>query len=471
MISAIPASENERNEYSKTKEFPGTHEVNKLKGTKKQRRFYRSLQLTPTPTILDREHSRSNVDFSGFFVLFWVGVAVIIIISALDNVEQTGRVFGGSVFQFFRTNLLDLVLADLTMVSTYFFSYPFQKLLAAGVIQWYQTGAVLFYTALGIFLLSAMARCLLSDWPWTHRAFFILHSVMMLMKLVSYNICNGWYSHLYQVNITLKQKESLSPAEEEQLKQAEFELLEHGVRYPFNLTFKNAVEFLFMPTLCYQLYYPRTSRVRVWYLLERAAATFGCIFLLTLISENYIVPILRKAIVQLHQARESSFLSLYLSFSKTVTYLMFPFTISFLLVFYVIFDGVCNFAAELTRFADRNFYDDWWNSYTWDQFARTWNKPVHYFLLRHVYLPVASITSKLNATVITFFLSSILHETIMFCITKKIRGYQLFFQMTQIPYIMIQRNSFFRQRVIGNVAFWISMIIGISLIAALYILC
>jgi sterol O-acyltransferase len=36
------------------------------------------------------------------------------------------------------------------------------------------------------------------------------------------------------------------------------------------------------------------------------------------------------------------------------------------------------------RFADRNFYDDWWNSSSFDQFARKWNKPVHEFLLRHV---------------------------------------------------------------------------------------
>jgi len=28
-------------------------------------------------------------------------------------------------------------------------------------------------------------------------------------------------------------------------------------------------------------------------------------------------------------------------------------------------------------FADREFYQDWWNSTSWDQFSRKWNKPVH----------------------------------------------------------------------------------------------
>jgi sterol O-acyltransferase len=44
-----------------------------------------------------------------------------------------------------------------------------------------------------------------------------------------------------------------------------------------------------------------------------------------------------------------------------------------------------NALAEITRFADRGFYADWWNSVSWDQFSRDWNRPVYNFLLRHVY--------------------------------------------------------------------------------------
>jgi sterol O-acyltransferase len=41
--------------------------------------------------------------------------------------------------------------------------------------------------------------------------------------------------------------------------------------------------------------------------------------------------------------------------------LIFPFMLTQLMVFFIIFECICNGFAELTRFADRNFYDDWWN--------------------------------------------------------------------------------------------------------------
>lgn len=44
----------------------------------------------------------------------------------------------------------------------------------------------------------------------------------------------------------------------------------------------------------------------------------------------------------------------------------------YLLVFYIIWDAILNGIAELTRFSDREFYGPWWNSVTWDQFAREW---------------------------------------------------------------------------------------------------
>lgn len=72
---------------------------------------------------------------------------------------------------------------------------------------------------------------------------------------------------------------------------------------------------------------------------------------------------------------------------------------------------------------------------SWDQFARDWNRPVHIFLLRHVYH--SSISSmkvnKHTATLITFFLSACVHELIMWCLFKKLRGYLLILQMCQLP--------------------------------------
>lgn len=72
---------------------------------------------------------------------------------------------------------------------------------------------------------------------------------------------------------------------------------------------------------------------------------------------------------------------------------------------------------------------------SWDQFARDWNRPVHIFLLRHVYhSSISSLkVNKHTATLITFFLSACVHELVMWCLFKKLRGYLLFLQMCQLP--------------------------------------
>jgi len=64
-----------------------------------------------------------------------------------------------------------------------------------------------------------------------------------------------------------------------------------------------------------------------------------------------------------------------------------------------------------------------WNSTSWDEFSRKWNKPVHAFLLRHVYAPtiLSYRLSKTSAMLVTFLLSACVHELVMVVVTRKIR--------------------------------------------------
>lgn len=115
-----------------------------------------------------------------------------------------------------------------------------------------------------------------------------------------------------------------------------------------------------------------------------------------------------------------------------------------------------NALAEITRFADRGFYGEWWNSVSWDQFARDWNRPVHNFLLRHVYHSSISAfnLSRSSATFVTFLLSACVHELILLCIFRQLRGYLLMFQMLQLPLVSLSRTSLLRgRRTLGNVIF------------------
>ncbi|WFD23285.1 hypothetical protein MEQU1_001974 [Malassezia equina] len=77
--------------------------------------------------------------------------------------------------------------------------------------------------------------------------------------------------------------------------------------------------------------------------------------------------------------------------------------------------------AEITRFADREFYRDWWNSTTMEEFARDWNRPVHHFLLQHVYVSLIFQVglSKSTASLFTFLLSSVFHELVMIVVSGK----------------------------------------------------
>lgn len=144
--------------------------------------------------------------------------------------------------------------------------------------------------------------------------------------------------------------------------------------FPANLNVSNFVDYLFCPTLCYELEYPRTPDI-VWSeLAYKVTAVFGCIFLLTIVSEEFILPVLNESAARLEST--SSWFDLFLILGESISMLLFPFMVTFLLVFLVIFEYVLGAFAEITCFADRHFYNDWWNSTDWLEFSREWNIPV-----------------------------------------------------------------------------------------------
>lgn len=191
---------------------------------------------------------------------------------------------------------------------------------------------------------------------------------------------------------------------------------------------------------------------------------------MTVTSEEFIIPVLDNSHDRLSKTR--NWIDGALIFAETVSTLLFPFMVTFLLVFLVIFEYVLGAFAEITRFADRQFYSDWWNSLDWLEFSREWNIPVHNFFRRHVYSASRGVKlSRPVATAITFFISALAHELVMGCITRKFRGYGFVLMMLQIPFVAIQRMPGVRERrLLNNVMFWIFMIMGLSLLCALYVL-
>ncbi|KAK3637063.1 Sterol O-acyltransferase 2 (Sterol-ester synthase 2) [Elasticomyces elasticus] len=240
--------------------------------------------------------------------------------------------------------------------------------------------------------------------------------------------------------------------------------------YPKNLRLINFAEFICLPTLVYELEYPRQDRINWWYVAEKLAATFGVLCIMQVISQAFIYPPVAKTVAM--KAAGMSIEERWREFPFIVSDMLFPLLIEQLLTWYLIWECILNVLAELTFFADRGFYGDWWNSVTWDQYARDWNRPVHTFLLRHVYHSSISTfhLSRHGATFVTFLLSALVHEMCMAIMFKKVRGYLFSMQLLQMPLVMFSRSKLLKGRVVlGNVVFWLGLFIGPSFLTSLYL--
>eukprot|EP00656_Telonema_subtile_P000499 TRINITY_DN10233_c0_g1_i1.p1 TRINITY_DN10233_c0_g1~~TRINITY_DN10233_c0_g1_i1.p1 ORF type:complete len:390 (-),score=73.64 TRINITY_DN10233_c0_g1_i1:72-1241(-) len=225
--------------------------------------------------------------------------------------------------------------------------------------------------------------------------------------------------------------------------------------YPSNVTFGNFSAFLWMPTLVYEVSYPRTPSIRLSYIVEKAITAFGLLSLMWHLLENSVGPAIRLSTESPVQA-----------FLALVT----PSMAMLVLGFYLIFDCIlCSF-AELSRFADREFYRDWWNSTTFEEFSRKWNKPVHEFLLRHVYLPLYNHYKwpRFLSITATFAYSIFLHELILSMVFGMVRPWLALFSLSQIPLRPLMALEFIKGKRLGNLVFWYGQGLGIPLIMVLY---
>ncbi|KZV68234.1 MBOAT-domain-containing protein [Peniophora sp. CONT] len=245
----------------------------------------------------------------------------------------------------------------------------------------------------------------------------------------------------------------------QELTELDAELVSSGpkyVRWPDNISTKDFAVYMLIPTLVYELEYPRTNKIRPLYVFEKTVATFGTFALLYSVTETYILPASRVK----------------QSFAMSMLDLALPFMVAYLLLFFIIFECICNAFAELSYFADRGFYEDWWNSTSQDEFSRKWNKPVHNFLLRHVYAPLIDTMglSRTSAMFGTFLLSACAHELVMAVVSKKLRMYLFTLQLAQIPMIAVGRiPAVRRNKLAGNLFFWIGLFAGFPLLCVAYV--
>ncbi|KAL8709181.1 MAG: hypothetical protein Q9220_006061 [cf. Caloplaca sp. 1 TL-2023] len=481
-----------------------------ISSVRKQIRAQQKHRLFPT---IDYEARVSHFDprsdyrdFRGFFILFWIGLAIMVITTMLRNIKDTGVPFRVGVWSLLVERVWQLALSDGVMIASTALSLPLHRVFRnrKGWLRWERGGVAIQSLYQMLWLAFWIRWPFMLAWTWTAQVFFTLHTITMLMKMHSYSFYNGHLSTTQHRLSALDNPENASTAaavryprsstqlselaktKEKKPHQDEDEALAElredlaleltsplgQVTYPQNLTLYNYADYILCPTLCYELEYPRTECTQYLELFWKTSAVFGCIFLLTITSEEFIVPVLHDASLRLNADGSPLTTSeTLLILSETISLLLFPFMVTFLLVFLVIFEYVLGAFAEITCFADRRFFSDWWNSCDWLEFSREWNIPVHHFLRRHVYGASRPYMSRNMSTLVTFLLSALGHELVMGCITKKVRGYGFLAQMLQLPIVALQRTEAVKgKRLFNNICFWVSMILGLSMMCALYVL-
>nr|XP_032642191.1 diacylglycerol O-acyltransferase 1 [Chelonoidis abingdonii] len=245
------------------------------------------------------------------------------------------------------------------------------------------------------------------------------------------------------------------------LKKVNGEVVPSGVCYPANLTYKDMYYFLFAPTLCYELNFPRSPRIRKRFLLRRLFEMLFFIQLLVGLIQQWMVPTIQNSMKPFRDMDYSRIIERLLKLAV-------PNHLIWLIFFYWFFHSSLNVLAEVMQFGDREFYRDWWNSESVTYFWQNWNIPVHKWCLRHFYKPMIKRgVSKWTAQTAVFLASAFFHEYLVSVPLKMFRLWAFMGMMAQIPLAWLV-GRFLRGNY-GNAAVWISLIIGQPIAVLMYV--
>ncbi|XP_054564688.1 diacylglycerol O-acyltransferase 1 isoform X2 [Eptesicus fuscus] len=219
--------------------------------------------------------------------------------------------------------------------------------------------------------------------------------------------------------------------------------------------------FLFAPTLCYELNFPRSPRIRKRFLLRRLLEMLFFTQLQVGLIQQWMVPTIQNSMKPFKDMDYSRIIERLLKLAV-------PNHLIWLIFFYWLFHSCLNAVAELMQFGDREFYRDWWNSESVTYFWQNWNIPVHKWCLRHFYKPmVRRGYSKWVARTGVFLASAFFHEYLVSIPLRMFRLWAFTGMMAQIPLAWIV-SRFFRGNY-GNAAVWLSLIIGQPVAVLMYV--
>jgi diacylglycerol O-acyltransferase-1 len=269
-----------------------------------------------------------------------------------------------------------------------------------------------------------------------------MHAIIVWLKTASYALTNRDLRHAY-----------LHPVKGELIPE-----LYKQCQYPQNVTMNNLCYFWLAPTLVYQPVYPRTDKIRWLFVIKRLGEICVLSAFIWVASAQYATPVLINSLEKIASLDLTSILERLLKLS-TISLVI------WLAGFFALFQSFLNALAEVLKFGDRSFYEEWWNSESLGAYWRTWNKPVYTYFKRHVYMPMLGRGySPLVASTAVFFASAVLHEILVGVPTHNVIGVAFFGMFLQLPLIAIttpleKMKLGHTGKIIGNCIFWVSFTI------------
>lgn len=417
--------------------------LNDQKQKEKRLKYLHEHEFQPRDSYFETYSSKtgiSNSPYKGFYNLLVLSLFSYIFFKPIHDYIKYGYIIKPTlVTRLFKDLEILIIVFPLFNIWSYL-AFILQLLIKHNIIANSKIIFILQHASQsGIFLFTTLF-CIRSNMCVTHMAFTVVQCMIHFFKMHSYTLVNRDYRRKYL-------KENNSTKNENSIE-------EFG-DYPNNITFWNYNYFLRVPTFVYRANYPQTQSFRVFYFLQKSILAIFTLICCYHIYVDYLEP----AIILLPDT----------NIIESIYHTFFPMFLLCFLMFYLIFDLILNAYAEITYFADREFYKDWWNSTDFEEFNRKWNKIVHEFLYQHVFLEFYNnYNLSINTSkIITFLFSAVLHEFSICVILRLVYPFLFVLMIFQLPVIYFTKK-YMKNTTFGNYFFWFSIILGVNLIFIVY---
>eukprot|EP00347_Sterkiella_histriomuscorum_P013722 403363618 len=313
-----------------------------------------------------------KTNYEGIFNAMLVIAIMMLVHKPIGNWIRMGRPVEPQLINQIVNEFIYIIIANL-----YFFAFSFTAFFVQKAVIWgapAQPMKYFQYVIEAVFLYSIF-HIIKSNphWPLSHFFFLSIHGQVILYKVHSYLLTNLELREKYLQQLSIVKKNKKDDSENYQ-------------QYPNNVNLIDFVFYLATPTMVYEVNFPRTYRFR---------------FIQYMVFTEDIIPIVKSNL-------NVPIFELYLKLQMTIILMI-------ILLIFLLFESLPNAVSELSLYADREFYQDWWNATSVEEFYGKWLRFAYLFFYRHVYMKIM-IKYRMNpalAKAISNLISAVFQELIM----------------------------------------------------------